>query len=271
MLRRRFEADIVRRFKRLKREIVKAIVELDGFGLKVHAAPGSQAFNFPRSGDKVSAFMEWLKREQAAGILQVRPGTPVRSAAQNSWMNLYIDSAYQRGIAQAGQEFRGAGAQVSDRWIDAAFNRPVHADRVGLIYTRAYSELEGITAAMDQQISRILGRGIAEGRGPMAIARDINERVDEIGITRARMLARTEVIAAHADASLNAYEEAGVEGVEVEAEFSTAGDDQVCPECEDLEGQVFSLDEARGKIPVHPLCRCAFIPIIADASSIVLQ
>ena len=41
----------------------------------------------------------------------------------------------------------------------------------------------------------------------------------------------------------------------------TAGDDRVCPICEDIEeGGPYDLDTARSLIPAHPNCRCAYIP-----------
>ena len=40
----------------------------------------------------------------------------------------------------------------------------------------------------------------------------------------------------------------------MQAEWSTAGDDRVCPECASLEGKVYTLDEIEGLIPVHPNC-----------------
>lgn len=42
------------------------------------------------------------------------------------------------------------------------------------------------------------------------------------------------------------------------AEFTTQGDDKVCPECELLAGEEYTVDEARGVIPVHPNCRCTW-------------
>lgn len=98
----------------------------------------------------------------------------------------------------------------------------------GLLYTRTFNELKGITEAMDQQISRVLSEGMAQGLGPAKIARNITDRVDKIGITRARTMARTEVIRAHHVATINTYREAQVEGVRVKAEWSTAGDMRVC-------------------------------------------
>lgn len=45
----------------------------------------------------------------------------------------------------------------------------------------------------------------------------------------------------------------------------TAGDDKVCPTCEDIaEGGPYLIDEARGLIPAHPSCRCAFDPVDDD-------
>jgi SPP1 gp7 family putative phage head morphogenesis protein len=296
-IRRRYEREMVRRFRALKALIRQAIVERNVLGLgsttaeqalnaQIFArtfrpdsgrvrdqavAPGPSAFNFPRSSDKIAAFMEWLKEAQSDLILGVQLGTPVRSAAEQAWQNVYIDAAYQKGIREAGDKLRKAGATVEESWVSAGFNRPIHADRVGVIYTRAFADLAGIAEAMDTQISRVLAQGLAEGLGPMVMARRMAERVDAIGVTRARVIARTETIHAHAEASLNSYREAGIEGVSAEVEFLTAQDEQVCPECEALEGRIFSLAEAEGIIPVHPNCRCAWAPHVPNAEELLLQ
>lgn len=271
-LRVRFEQDVNRRFGQLRKLISKTIVDQDALALRTNASvPSPRAFDFPRSADKVASFIDWLKKAEDDLLLGIVSGTPIASAARNAWTNVYIQSAYQRGLAQAGMNLRKQGVEVSESWVKGAFWRPQHADRAGLIYTRVYNELYGITEAMDQRISRTLAQGMIDGRGPQVIARAINADVDSIGRTRARTLARTEVIGAHAEASLNAYEEAGVEGVNVQAEFSTAGDDQVCPDCEALEGRTYSMDEARGLIPVHPNCRCAFTPVVMDPEGVRLN
>jgi SPP1 gp7 family putative phage head morphogenesis protein len=192
-------------------------------------------------------------------------------ASRNAWSNVYIDTAYQRAIRQAGANLKRGGAKVEDSWVSGAFNRPIHADRIGLIYTRTFEELADVTEVMARQISQGLALGMAEGRNPLDIARSVRDRVEKVGITRARLIARTEVISAHAEATLNSYEEAGVEGVEVESEWTTAGDDRVCPECEAMEGKLFSIEEARGMIPAHPNCRCAFLPKVIGGSGIVLN
>lgn len=285
-IRKRFEAEAARRFRRLRALIVKSIVEHDALGLGKFGPPENDnqiirvvrdqaldpgQFAFTRAPDKVEGFMAWLRQQQQEQILGVQPGTPMVRAAEQAWASTYITAAYQKGIRDAGQKLRKAGADVAPSFVEQAFTRPIHADRVGLAYTRAFSELQGITETMDQQISRILAQGIAEGQNPAQIARNISNRVNNIGIHRARVMARTETIATHAEATLNGFEEAGIEGVEVEAEFATAGDARVCPQCEALEGNVYPMDRARGIIPVHPNCRCAFIPVVQDGTGIELR
>lgn len=288
-IRRRFESEAARRFRVVKGLITRSLVESDALGIKKETLGVTQvqaqeaiikirdealppgAFAFERSQGKVAGFMSWLQQQQNEQVLGIISGTPMERAAETAWTRTYIESSYQKGIRDAGQKLRQAGADVAPSFVEQAFTRPIHADRVGLAYTRVFSELRGITEAMDQQISRILAQGLAEGQNPMVIARRINERVDKIGITRARVLARTETISAHAQATLNGFEEAGIQGVEVEAEFATAGDTRVCPQCEALEGKIYPMDEARGIIPVHPNCRCAFLPVVQDGTGIELR
>lgn len=277
MIRRRFEAEARRRFRELEKRIRREIVDKDGFGL-IDPDPNVRplvanrgSFEFTRSSEKVDAFMQWLEQAERDEILTVAEGTPVTRSGSRAWTNKYVESAYQRGIAQAGQRLRKGGVDVEESWIRGAFNRPIHADRIGLIYTRAYRELRGIGEAMDAAISRSLATSLTEGVGAREIARRLTSDVRRVGLTRARVLARTETIAAHAEATINSYDEAGVEGVEVESEFTTSRDDRVCPQCEALEGRTYTLDEARGVIPVHPNCRCAWIPVVRGGSGITLN
>lgn len=278
-IRKSFEADLVRRFKRLRRLIVEAVGENDALGLAPKnrlqvrlgdQAPPRNAFSFARSDQKVQLFMEWLRAEQEQGILEIQPGANVESAASTAWSNIYIDSAYRKGIRDAGRKLSEGGATVAESWTESFFNRPIHADRVGLIYTRTYSDLKGITEVMDNQISRILAEGIANGQGPMQMAREMANRVDKIGITRARVIARTETIRAHADATLNAYTEAGIEGVEIEAEILLGSNP--CELCEQMRADgPYTIQEARGLIPRHPNCVCAYNPKVVNGTGIELR
>ena len=271
-IRRAFMADMMMRFNRVRIDIRKSIVENDCFGLTripvVLEAVAPRQFDFPRSSDKITAFMGWLEEQQKAGILEVTTRPGMELGMEGAWTDKYIQTAYQKGIIRSRQELRKAGYDVPSfdemfGGMSTAFNQPFHLDRVGLLYTRTFSDLKGITAAMDQQISRVLAQGIAEGRNPRQLARILNDRVEKIGKTRARTLCRTEIIRAHHQATIAEYRSFAVEGVRIKAEWLTAGYN-VCPECVDMEvrskSRPFTLDEIEPMIPLHPNCRCVAIP-----------
>ena len=283
VIRDRFQGEVSKRFRKVRGDIRRAIIEQDVFalkGIKIQNTASPNQFDFPTSEAKVQAFMDWLRELEDEQILEVRERNDQgRIAERNAWERKYIRSAYQQGIERGRQELRNAGYDVptlaGSGGLQAVFNQDFHADRVGLLYTRAFNELKGITDAMDQQISRVLSRGLAEGKNPRDLARWLNRTisgpygdlgiVDELGRAipaeqRAEMLARTEVVRAHHQATINEYKTAGVKGVRVKAEWSTAGDARVCPICAELEGQVFNIDEIESMIPRHPRCRCAAIP-----------
>jgi SPP1 gp7 family putative phage head morphogenesis protein len=259
LLRRRFEMEIKRKIRTLKKAIRAYVLANLQPDVKANAEP----FEFGRSANKVGAFMQWLEAQNRKGLLQTVSGTSKTTSARGAWSNLYIRSAYQTGIQRSANNLKVGGVRVNPPFVDGAFNRPIHADAVGLIYTRTYNDLEGITGSMAGQMSSILASGIANGEGALAIAKGLEQIADMTSI-RAQRIARTEVIRAFSDSTLNTYKEAGIDDVNVLAEFSTAGDGQVCPECQALEGKVFSVSEASGVIPVHPNCRCAWLPVVHD-------
>lgn len=79
---------------------------------------------------------------------------------------------------------------------------------------------------------------------------------------RTEMIARSESSRANAEGSLNVYEanDAEVEWIAV------TGNDFDPENCQDNDGKIFSIAEARGRIPVHPNCECIWGPHIARAA-----
>ncbi len=271
-IRRRFINDLNRRFNALIREINEAIIKNDVFGLRSPVVLQStpRQFAFTRDADKVRAFMDWLDIQEEKFIFSGGAGGIQRIGRQGAnWTDTYIRSAYQRGIARARVELKRAGADIPTAFgkdaggeIIAAFNQPIHIDRAELAFTRTFRGLKTVVDRMDGEISQRLAQGLIEGRNPNEIARSITGFIKNKSMTDARTLARTEVIRAHHSATIAEYRRAGIEGVTVRAEWFTAGDDRVCPDCEALEGAIFTLDEIEGMIPLHPNCRCIALPVV---------
>jgi SPP1 gp7 family putative phage head morphogenesis protein len=272
-----------KRFLKIRGMIRKAIVVEDVFGLVnqpvVLQTPGHKAYQFRTSAQKVEAFMAWLRQEVQKEILQLTVIQQLGSASNQAWTNLYIRDSYARGVAHARFQLKKAGFNVptiaETGGIYAAMGGPLHTDRLGLLYSRTFTDLRGITEAMDTHVSRVLAQGIADGDNPRVLAKTLNATIKkggaELGINdilgryipaerRAEMLARTEVIRAHAEAQLQEYKNWGVAEVHVMAEWITAGDNRVCDRCANMEGSRFTIEQASGMIPLHPQCRCAWLP-----------
>ena len=310
-LRAKFVRDMDRRWDALKRDIATSIVKNDCFGIadmvaddKAEAAGalvaadalGSGAiadkFVFTRTDKKVDAFMKWLAAEQDKGVLEIitRPGS--RLGAQHPWTNMYIHTAHQKGIQQARQtvrrELSRAGfkdlvlpMELERGGIQAVMNGPVHADRLAATYMRTYEDLKTVTSVTNGRVRRELidglttglTQGIADGKHPSVIARDlmknVNGRVDAIGKVRARMIARTEVISAHNKAQVGEYInanreilDAGMqEHVEIKVDILVGGGpcpSGVCPEMG--AGGPYTTAQADALVPAHPNCACSSAP-----------
>jgi hypothetical protein len=88
------------------------------------------------------------------------------------------------------------------------------------------------------------------------IDRAVNRYENRLHRKRSEMIARTESSRASAEGSLNVYES---ESVDVEW-IAVEGNDFDRENCQDNDGKVFSIAEARGRIPVHPNCECIWGP-----------
>ncbi len=278
-LHKEYSSELFKRFRKLKGLIREAIVTQDIFNLKGHKPynmrmalhqeveilPDPNDFDFKTDDEKISAFTSWLQKREDEGILEVIDrGDAGQVIDRKPWQNAYVRRGYGKGIQHADQALRKEGVSVPSKTrLTQIFNKPIHASALKSLYTRNFMELKGITNAMDQQISRQLANGFSQGWNPYKVANKINDRVDKIGITRARTLARTETIRAHYKSTMNRYREHDVKYVE----FMFGGGP--CPGnvCPPYDGKVFKVGEEIS-IPLHPNCGCAYKPRIKNPNKI---
>ena len=277
LIRRRFQAEMMRRVKKLIAALREFLIEKDALGLKqkklgfaiLAEEAGHREFEFRTDAEKLEAFNNWLKQQVEANLLSPSPGTP----AGRPWLSEFIESAFKKGQLNAFLsskqasllEQEGVGSQTMESFLRSSFGQAEATSKARLLATRAFEDLKGVTSTMSSQMNQILAQGIIDGTGPAEIAREMVEKIGSLTEKRALVIARTETIAAHAEGQLDAFENLGVDELGVKAEWVTAGDDRVCPECHDMEGKVFDVEEARGLIPLHPNCRCTWVPFIPTA------
>lgn len=263
--------ELASRFRALLAAIKTVVVKEDGFDLvfrlrKLRSLTLMQErqFAFQTDASKVESFNQWFKQQVEAGLYAPSPGTP----PDRPWLTPYIDSAYRKGLRNAYLSTRDRGVwteqDTAEEFVDHLMFAPESTSKVRLLATRAFQNLKGIGEAAAAEMNRIFADGLIQGLGAIEIAKNLREKLDEINQVRAMRLARTEIIHAHAEGQLDAFEELGVEELGIIAEWSTAKDERVCPRCAEREGKRYKVSEARGLIPLHPNCRCTWVPFIQE-------
>ena len=105
-LRKAFVTALNKRFNALTKVIKETVYINDAFGLgtgvkitpftfQVTPAPPG-AFAFPRSADKVEAFMRWLQIQIDSGMISVLDFDQVGVGVEGAWTNMYIQDSYKR-------------------------------------------------------------------------------------------------------------------------------------------------------------------------------
>lgn len=250
--RHRFLHECHVRFDFISAAIQKVVVDLNQFAIKT--APVTNAkFEFETDDDRLAAFNKWLKSQIHKGLLS------------SSWSDKYIESTYKQARSRAFDKVRPYPEQSQD-FHDGAkdtllgqMGAGIEREQLQKLYTRSFDNLKAITPEMSDKMSEVFGAGLANGLDPQRIARELVKEVD-IDKRRAERIARTEIVHANSEGMLDTFEQLEVEGVNVEAEILTSGD--ACDECDSLTGETYSIDEARGLIPVHPNCQCSWIPVV---------
>jgi hypothetical protein len=270
-LRRRFAATLDRKWNVLASVLSRAIADEDRWGL---ASTTSRSVGIiQQSGSQVKDFQAFTD----AALDHVILGDD-----RDHWIGAFITQAFERG-------WKRAEMQVGETF-------PVAYDRASVITALTVTELQGAMEAVSQQVVRAFSHGLLQHDKPRKVAAAVKDVILRIGRTRSRATSDAQIVRAHAEATLDVFELAGVPTVGLVPEHIrrprvldadepsartvqrirrgaarlerlgllevlTAGDDDVCEECEDLaDSGPYTVAQARGLIPAHPHCRCAFVP-----------
>lgn len=251
-LRRALVAELRKRYTKLKVAMMRFVLRENAFGLVTNLDWSDET-----SPKKVKAFKAWL-REQ----------TDLAGLSDEDLWRKYAEAGFKKGLARSHDDVRGVAkgqdklefyAGTRKEFLDNSFRTPVATEKVELLAGRSYDDMEGVNDAMSLRMSRTLTDGLVQGESPRTVALALAKDCD-VSAARAETIARTEIVRAHADGQLEALDRLGVGAVGVQAEQSTAGDSKVCEECSAHDGDVLSLEDAQGIIPMHPNCRCAWVP-----------
>ena len=263
---KKYKPKLTKRFRALKGAINTTLVENDALRLSETAlAPDDLSprddFGFGSNARKQAGFERWLTLQLNEGVLERLPKERVLDGQH--FTAPFVRAASRRGTNHALQTIAQSDVatnyDVSEVDLSEAFNTGVHQDLLKSVYLRNYRALEGITADVDKEISRVLSEGLTQGLGPRDLASNLNDRVDAIGFPRSETVARSETLYAYNEHALTEYERAGVEEIGVAVEWLATEDSRICGDCASLAGTTYTIEEARGLLPYHPNCRCTFV------------
>ncbi len=268
MLREKFRRELVGRYDRVRRAVLQVVGRENLFRIVENReyVPGPK-YPFTTDPERVEAFTAWLKERMDGEVLPTDDAYWERYAAEGFTRGAgraFDDvNRLKRATAFGGDERMAHYLGTREQFLQSSFGQAETVDKLKILAGRVYTDLKGVNEAVAAQLNRVLVDGLSRGENPRTIAREMAKGIDGIGKRRAETIARTEIIRAHAEGQLDAMEKLGVAEVGVMAEWSTAGDDRVCDLCGPLEGKVLPITEAHSLIPLHPNCRCTWIPSVS--------
>lgn len=120
--------------------------------------------------------------------------------------------------------------------------------------------IRGVTDTTLEQLSDVIGDGLAAGSSVDQVTGDVMDVIDDPA--RAERIAQTETARAMTVATMDTY---GANGI---AEWQWVLSGGACPECEEqAERGPQPVGSAEAQPPLHPYCRCAVSPVDPGSSS----
>lgn len=274
-IRNRAVSEVNARFDRIKGLVRRSIVD----NRILANQPATRArFEYLNDPEKFAEFQVWLRGEVQNEIFATerRRLNPIAvtlpPGARVDWLQYYVGTAYAKGVTDTRRAalfmLRGRPRQLTPELILAlqrladetgtlAIVNPRHIERANLLFERVYSQLDGVTKSMEQQMAETLSRSMLNGDNPRDTAVLLNDRVDAIGKVRARLIARTEMINAHQRASVEEADYLSeIVGEDFRMLWMTSIDGRERPSHRARNGNIYTREEV-GPLLGEPNCRCS--------------
>ena len=232
---------------------------------------------FKGTDDKqIEAFRKWLDKQ-----VKVRVGA---NADSDAWWNTYIKQAYRKGAERSYGDVKANKTiahkpelmkNAKGQFVSTLEATPQSKKMVKMLASRTFTDLDGITKKMSNDIVRALVDGVITGKSKEGIAKDIVEQT-KVSLKRATAITYHNITKCFVEGQLDALELMGVDKLGVAVEWKTSGlgttakgNTSPCKMCKPLENIILTIKEARGMFPRHLGCLCAIIPYATLKKNIV--
>lgn len=117
---------------------------------------------------------------------------------------------------------------------------------------RIWVNMENLQNSLQKILTDAIATGSSVDKITEVVMQDMN-----VGYYQANRLVRTELSHIRVISTLDSYRDAGVTQYEY-----IANGPNMCEECEELNGQIFSIDDIEHLPPVHPNCVCSILAVL---------
>lgn len=223
------------------------------------------AENIPTAAElRLAEFDRWLQRQLELDLI---------SNKNRARIQAYITRSYHAGIRRTLDEIGGYNS-ISEslrtfyrgkrkEFLDSLARDPRRMEQIGNLFSRDWNDLKGISDNIRNRIRSRLAQGILNGESPTTVYKDVADLVDSQDKAIQRLI-RTAIVRAHADGQLIAYDKAGIDRLVIQVERNATEESPVCETCRKKARKVYTLKQAVGVIPIHPNCRCVWLPYVSS-------
>lgn len=246
MLRSQYMRQLTRRFKVFKKHAVPSLLGIvDNYNNNFTFNRGLRKKTLRQTGfnQDIDSYLNWAIEND---IIQPSHDIVTRN----------INQAYRKGAVKATKQLRLTyDYQIGENLTALDYEAMMELRDIN------FNLIKGATDAMKHNIQYQTTQGVLNGWGMDKIAYAIKKGINgngSMGIVRAKMIARTEIINAYNVGAKKRYEQAGL--TEKEMVWITTFDERTCETCAGYDGMTIA---RTGEIPpAHPNCRCAIAPLV---------
>lgn len=199
---KRLFRDLKKRFTRINSEVQRLVSEQKQYQTRITV--NKAYYEYQIDEQRYASINDFILRVLRNELLESYDGSKPFSWFYQS----YLEQSFIDGIndqiysAQSMADPAIVGEEISQQIMNLQEDNvsPQQQQRLGLVYARVFEEMAGLTNSMKTDLAETLTRGMANGLGITAIARDIKKRV-QVGFSRAQRIARTEILGAYRTAT----------------------------------------------------------------------
>jgi SPP1 gp7 family putative phage head morphogenesis protein len=198
-------------------------------------------------------FNDLAETSNQVDLFQIRQMESVRKM-----LDKQVPRFWQHGIDWAEINLQ----QARQKRKEADIYIPANQAAVDALIERNLGYIKGMTEDQKKAILAELTEGMLRGEGIDQLVKRLTPYIDAgsgKGQSKAELIARTEVMYGLNQGALTRYKKDGIDKIQ----WLAGPDDRCCDTCINNDGKIFPINNAPN-LPVHPNCRCTFLPVIGD-------